>query len=65
MEGEVVSRPTSWMITCIATGEVFEVFSANDAAMARKSTFVRVETAIEYLGRINKEIKADGEIGNE
>lgn len=52
-----MSRPTSWTITCIATGEVFEVFSAKDAEEARQSPFVKVETAMEYLGRVNREIR--------
>ena len=54
-----MSGLTTWMITCIATGEVFEVFSAKDAEKAKQSPFVKVETAIEYLGRLNREIKGD------
>jgi len=52
-----MGSPTTWMITCIATGEVFEVFDSEDARKAMESPFVKVETAAEYLGRINREIR--------
>ena len=52
-----MSKPGSWMITCLATGEVFEVFDRADANKAKESPFVKVETAAEYLGRINREIR--------
>lgn len=52
-----MSSPGSWMITCIATNEVFEVFSREDADKAKESPFVKVETAAEHLGRINREIR--------
>ena len=50
-------RPTSWMCTCIASGEVFELFTKEDASKARDSGLFKVEEAAEYLGRINREAK--------
>lgn len=52
-----MSRPTTWMITCLATGEVFEIFDRANARKPMESPFVKVETAMEYLGRINRDIR--------
>lgn len=47
----------SWIITCLTSGTVWETFDKADADKAHESNAVLVETALEYLGRINKEIK--------
>lgn len=47
----------SWVCTCIITGRVWEVFSYSHAVEADKTNVILVETAMEYLGRINEEIK--------
>lgn len=47
----------SYMITCVSTGEVWEVCKKGDAQKAHDSGLFLVETAHEYLCRINEEIK--------
>jgi hypothetical protein len=47
----------SWVCTCITTGRVWEVFKYNQAVAADKTNVIMVETAMEYLTRINEEIK--------
>ena len=43
----------SWVITCLATGMCWEVFSRDDAKKAEEVCLV--ETASEYLARINEQ----------
>ncbi|TDX30778.1 hypothetical protein DFO67_10433 [Modicisalibacter xianhensis] len=45
----------SWVITCMVTGYSWEVFSRDDARKAESVALV--ETAQEYLARINEEAK--------
>lgn len=47
----------SYMITCVATGETRELHSKSNAQKAHDSGLFLVETAHEYLCRINEEIK--------
>lgn len=47
--------PTSWICTCLASGEVFEFFTKSNADKARDSGLFKVEEAGEYLVRINRE----------
>ena len=49
----------SWVCTCITTGRVWEVFNYKQAVEADKTNVIMVETAMEYLSRINEEIKED------
>ncbi len=52
--------PTSWICTCISSGEVFEVFTRKDLEKIEATGLFTVEEAGDYLGRINEEIKANG-----
>lgn len=52
--------PATWMCTCIASGEVFEVFTRKDRDKVEDTGLFTIEEACEYLGRINAEIKANG-----
>lgn len=49
----------SWVCTCISTGRVWETFSYKHAIAADKTNVIMVETAMEYLCRINEEPKED------
>lgn len=43
----------SWMVTCLVSGYVWEVFDREDARKAEEVALV--ETAQDYLARINEE----------
>ncbi|WP_341232417.1 hypothetical protein [uncultured Methylophaga sp.] len=47
----------SWVCTCSTTGRVWEVFSHKQAVAADKTNVIMVETAMDYLCRINQEAK--------
>jgi len=48
-------QSNSWVIT-LPDGRVIEVFNKDNADKARKHGW-KVETAMDYLGRVNEEIK--------
>lgn len=53
-----MNRPTSWVITRKSTGDVIgEFFDPRNVARFNPETCI-IETAHQYLGRINAEIKA-------
>jgi hypothetical protein len=56
---ELAAHEGSWMLTEIATGDVFEVWRADADTLGKwlagKESLFRIETAGEYLGRINRE----------
>lgn len=52
-----MSRPGSWIVTCLSTGTVWEIFEQKDYDDAVKCSSVMIEPIGEYLGRINQEIK--------
>ncbi|UQI42729.1 hypothetical protein [Vreelandella venusta] len=45
----------SWMVTCLVSGYVWEVFDREDARKAEEVALV--ETAQDYLARINEEAR--------
>lgn len=47
----------SWVLTCIASGEVFETFDKQTRDEAEQSGLFHVEPITEYLPRLNREIK--------
>ena len=47
----------SWVVTCLVTGTVIEIFDLANYDRAIKLNSVKVEPIANYLGRINKEIK--------
>jgi hypothetical protein len=50
----------SWIVTRRATGEVIGEFFIRSTVERFNPVFCRIETAAQYLGRINREIrKAD------
>jgi len=52
----------SWVVTCLVTGTVIEIFNQENYDRALKLNSVKVEPIADYLGRINKEIRdADSE----
>ena len=55
----------SWIITCISTGEVFEIFERDNYDKAKNSDLFKIETAAEYLGRINQQIKDESNLYRE
>jgi len=52
-----MSECTSWIITCATTGLTFEIFNRENMEKAKECPFWTVETAAEYLGRINADIR--------
>lgn len=57
IEPAVNPNAGSWVITCITTGFTWEVFNYEYAVAAENSNVCKVETAMDYLCRINQEIK--------
>ena len=49
----------SWIATCLVTGTVWEMFDEDDKKKAEQINSVKVETAMEYLCRVNQEIKEE------
>lgn len=47
----------SWVVTCLVTGRVWEMFDRRDADKARQIKSAKVEPIGEYLARINQEVR--------
>lgn len=57
-------RPTTWICTCLSTGCVFEIFDDRNYRTANACNSIKVETAGQYLSRINEELKNESDRDN-
>jgi len=54
---ELESHCGSWIVTNMNTGAVVELFDRRDVEVVTKYPHFLIETALQYLGRINTKIR--------
>jgi len=52
-----MSERGSWVVTCRASGETFEIFHCENMELAKECPYWIVETAAEYSDRINNDMR--------